>query len=151
MELFGNISIGWKLWTIFAQSSVFHLWLSSECASEISKIKCNLKVRVTLYRKVQEMVNTYAKVKCKYCKKGLLSFKKHAEIDLAIQLKQLFWNIPKSSCSKIFRKTYMEQTTLLQVHSLQPGTLSKTNSIPDLFLFLKTPVLPLGQLWAAPC
>ena len=57
MELFANIVIDWKLLTIFENSYRLDLWLGSEYASGMSKIKFNLKVKVTLYTKWLEKVN----------------------------------------------------------------------------------------------
>ena len=73
-----NIAIGGKLLTIFAENSTLDLldW-DSEHASGLSKVECNLKVKFTLYPKVQQKVNTYAKMKkSKYCKKGALFYEK---------------------------------------------------------------------------
>lgn len=40
------------------KGSGLDLWLSSDYASEISKVKCILKVKVNLYTKEQGKVNT---------------------------------------------------------------------------------------------
>ena len=40
----------------------------------------------------------------------------------------------KTSYSKIYSKTCVVETTIIQVYSLQPGTLLKTDSITAIFL-----------------
>ena len=54
MILFVNIIIDGKLLTIFSESYISDLldW-GSEHASGISKVKCNLKVKITFYAMVQ--------------------------------------------------------------------------------------------------
>ena len=57
-----NIAIDGKPLTTFAKSSILDVYRGYEYASGISKVKCNLKVRFTLYAKVQINVNTNAKM-----------------------------------------------------------------------------------------
>ena len=85
MELFVNIVINEKPWTILAKSSILDLWdWHSEYDSGISKVKCNLKIKSTSYAKVQGKVNTYAKMKkCKHCKKDDGVLQEHVKNCLA--------------------------------------------------------------------
>ena len=57
MELFVNIVSGGMPSTIFAESSIVGLWdWRSEYDSGISKVTCNLKVKISFYAKVQGKV-----------------------------------------------------------------------------------------------
>ena len=78
MKLFVNVVIDGKSLTIFAESSIFDLLdRVSEHTSEISKVKCNLKVKFTFYANLQGKGNTCAKIKkSNYCKKGALFYEK---------------------------------------------------------------------------
>ena len=58
MELFANIVIEWKLLSIFAKSSILDLWMGFKYASQISKVKYNLIVKVKFYTNVQGKINT---------------------------------------------------------------------------------------------
>ena len=53
------------------------------------------------------------------------------------------------------RKTDVVETILIQVYSLKPGALLRIDSITNIsVIFLKllrTPILPMGQLWSAAC
>ena len=82
---------------------------------------CNgSKVKVTLYTNVQGKVNTYAKMKNKYCKKGVVPCKNMQKMDWPNILKHPSINVPKNSCSS---------TTFMQVCRLQPrALLEKTPS-----------------------
>ena len=64
-----------------------------EYASGISKVKCDLKVKFTLYAKVQGKVNTYIKMKSKYCDKSGMSYK---------GMRKLFWLNSSVSCPEMF-------------------------------------------------
>ena len=128
MELFANIVI-----ENFWKNSILDLWLVTKYASGISKVECYLKVKVTLYTKVQGKVNTNAKVKIKYLKKVVVSCKSMRRV--------IWWNswksssemFQKNSYSKTYRKTCVADSILIQVYSLQPGTFLKTDSITDIF------------------
>ena len=91
LELFVNVVIDYKWLTIFAKSSILDLWLVSEYASGISKVKCSSKVKVSLWRKVR----TYTKIKSKYCKKGVVS---------CTSMKKLIWLNSWNSCPEIFHR-----------------------------------------------
>ena len=94
ISLFANAAIGWNPWDVFAKNFILDLLLGSEYASRTSKVKCNWKLKIMLYVKVQGKVNTYSKVKSKYCKKDAVSCKR---------MQKLVWLNSSISCSEMFQ------------------------------------------------
>ena len=83
---FLQVFITWKLFIIFTQSSIWNNWLGSKYASEISKVTSH---------KCEGKVNTYAKQKSKYCKKGVVSCK---------SIRKLVWPNSHKNYSELFQK-----------------------------------------------
>ena len=83
MELFANIVIDRKPITILGKSSILDLWLGSEYSSEISKVKCNSKVKVTLYAKMQEKGKYLRKSEKQIQQEGRDALHRHVKLDLA--------------------------------------------------------------------
>ena len=155
---FLQIVIDWKPLTVFAKGFILDLWLGPDYTSRISKNKYNLKVKVTLSTKAHGQVKTYTKLKSKYCEKGTVpckSIRKLVWLNTWNSWTEMLWKI-----AVIILKTEVVETNLIQVYSLQHGTLQKTDSIIDIpkihfsanFLrLLRTAILPLGKMCSAFC
>ena len=88
--------IDWKPLNVFAEGFILDLWLGPDYTSGISKIKCNLKVKVTLSTKAQKKVKNYSKVKSNYCKKGTVfckSIRKLVWLNTWNSWTEMFWKI----------------------------------------------------------
>ena len=69
------LKVHWKPLTIFTKSFILDLWLASQYSYGIPKVKCILKVQVTLYTKMKVKISTCTKMKRNYCKTGVVSCK----------------------------------------------------------------------------
>ena len=84
-----------------------------------------------VYTEVKGKVNTYARLRSKYCKKSIVSCK---------SMRKLVWLNSSNSVSKMFLKSYSKmsrrtdvvETILIQVYSLKPGALLGIDSITDI-------------------